>query len=197
MVEHAVGLARQILVQHRRKLVAPQECIAPEEGLLFGKARELREALGPACRAISPVAAGRRQNVHQWLDQAAAQKRRQPTIARRKHACVVTTVAGEQLVRAHARQQHLDAKIARSLADEIGVDRRAVADRLVERAHHLRQHFREIRTDDDLVQIDAGCLRERSRVAEVVWHRLEFLILGPERDREAIEPINLLARRAR
>ena len=104
----------------------------------------------------------------------------------------MAAVAREHFVGAHAREQHLDAELSGALADEIGVDRRTVADRLIERAHHLRQHFRKIRADEDLVQIDVGPLRELPRITQIVRHCFELLIFGAEGDRKAIEPVNLL-----
>ena len=87
-------------------------------------------------------------------------------------------VAAEQLVRAHAGQQHLDAGVAGGLAHEHGVDRGRVTDRLVEDVDHPGQHVDDVRADLDLVQPDAQVRGHLPGVDGVVGHRLETLVLG-------------------
>ena len=72
-----------------------------------------------------------------------------------QHARQMLAVAAEQLVRSHPRQHDLDAALARRLAHEQRVDRRGVADRLVEDVDHPGQQIDDVRRDLDLVQVYA------------------------------------------
>ena len=91
-------------------------------------------------------------------------------------------VAAEQLVGAHAGQDHLDAALARGLAHEQRIDRGGIADRLVEHVDHAGQQADDVRRDLDLVQVDAELRRDLPRVDGIVGHGLQPLVLGPEGD---------------
>ena len=95
-------------------------------------------------------------------------------------------VAAEQLVGAHPGQQHLDAALPGRLAHQQRVDRRRVADRLVEDVDHPRQEVNDVRGELDLVQVDAELPGHLAGVHGVVRHRLQLLVLRPEGDRVGV-----------
>ena len=103
-------------------------------------------------------------------------------------------VAAEQLVGAHAGQDHLDAALAGGLAHEQRVDRGRVAYRLVEHVDHARQQADDVRRDLDLVQVDAEPRRDLPRVDGVVGHGLQPLVFGPEGDGVGVDPLACLVR---
>jgi hypothetical protein len=89
-------------------------------------------------------------------------------------------VATEQLIRAHTREQYLDAGFPGRLAHQDGVDGRRIANRLVKNINNPRQHVDDVGIDLDLVQLDSEMCRHLARVHSIVRHRLESLILRAE-----------------
>ena len=116
-----------------------------------------------------------------------AQHAGQPAVAGGQQRGVVLAVAAEQLVGAHARQQHLYPGLPGGSADEVGVDGGRVADRLVQRMHHAREQVGHVGGDLDLVQPDAVPSGQLAGVGQVVRHCLQAPVLGPERDRVAVD----------
>ena len=167
-----------------------QRVAAAEPGLL-GQLGERHEPLGPARVAQAAVADGHRKAVDRQPSRT-ADRAGQPVIAAGHQARQVLAVAAEQLVGAHPGQDHLDPALARRLAHQHGVDRRRVADRLVEDVHHARQQVHDVRGDLDLVQVDAEPLGDLARVDRVVRHRLELLVLRPEGDRVRVDRAGVL-----
>ena len=96
-------------------------------------------------------------------------------------------VPAEQLVRAHAGQDHLDPARPRRLAHQQRVDGGRVADRLVQRVHHARQQVDDVGRDLDLVQLHSELRRDLAGVKRVVRHGLQPLILWPEGDRVGVD----------
>ena len=103
-------------------------------------------------------------------------------------------VAAEQLVGAHAGQDHLDAALASGLAHEQRVDRGGIADRLVEHVDHAGQQVDDIRRDLDLVQLDAELRRDLPRIDGVVGHGLQPLVFRPEGDGVGVDSLARLVR---
>ena len=96
-------------------------------------------------------------------------------------------ITAEQLVGAHPGQDDLHAACPGCLAHEQRVDRRRVADGLVEDVDHARQQIDDVRRDLDLVEIDAVAGRHLPGIDGVVRRRLQPLILRSERDRVGID----------
>ena len=96
-------------------------------------------------------------------------------------------IAGEEIVAAGARQQHLDPHVARAPADGTDVKRGRIRLRLVEVVDHLGQVVEDLRARFDDVQADAEVLCERLRVRQVVRHSLVVPGAIAEGDREAVE----------
>ena len=96
-------------------------------------------------------------------------------------------VPAEELVRAHAGQDHLDPARPGRLAHQQRVDGGRVADRLVQRVHHARQQVDDVGRDLDLVQLHPEPRRDLAGVDRVVRHGLQPLVLGPEGDRVGVD----------
>ncbi len=96
-------------------------------------------------------------------------------------------VAAEELVCAHAGQQHLHAGGPGALAHQQGVDGGGISDRLVEDVDDPGKQGDDVGADLDLVQADAQVLRHQPGVPGVVGHRLQALVLAAERDRVGLD----------
>ncbi len=166
----------------RLELVRVVEAVAAAERRLLRQLGEAEEALGPAAVPKSAPAGRHGKPVHARRDHTRAKGPRERLVPRPENAGQVLAVTAEQLVRAHSRQQDLDAGVTGGLAHEHGVDGGRVSDRLVEHVDDPGKHVHDVRADLDLVQSDPEVCRHLAGVDGVVGHRLETLVLRTERD---------------
>ena len=92
------------------------------------------------------------------------------------------SVATEELVRTHPRQEDLDPCGPSRLRHEQRVDGGRITDWLVQDAHHLGQQLVHVRLELDLVELDPVALCDLPGVDRIIRHGLKSLVLGPEGD---------------
>ena len=94
----------------------------------------------------------------------------------------VTRIAGEDLVGAHAAEDHREL-LARGGADQVGRDRRGIGDRLVHVPDELGQEIDDLRREHALAMVEPQLSAEAARVAEIVGDDLVREVLLAEADR--------------
>ncbi len=171
--------ARVAAAEQRRLSLAREDLLPGVVALQRRQAGAAGEALGFVVEADLGVGAG------QQLGQR-RRERGEPADAGGEQVGDVGVVAAEQLVAALAGEGDLDLA-RRQLGDQVGRQRRGVAEGLVEGLDQLREELDRVGAQDDLVMLGAVALGDQPRPLELVEARLL------EADREGLHRIGLLA----